>query len=279
MSASADPKFTIITPTYKQAGFIASCIQSVQQQTYRNYEHLIYDPFSPDGTDLAVARFLDDRRIEYRREPDAGQADAINKGLDAATGDIVCWLNSDDAYFDEDVLGRVATLFRQHPGVDLVTGSGYYIAEDGRFLRPCVTPDSGRIGYENMRKSDYFMQPSTFWRRNSVRLDVSLAYCFDWKFFLDLYAGGASVLYVPEYFSKYRLQAASKTVLDNAARRGEVAAVLRYAGAGQGQIAWASFVHGCYALSERLKFPALRASARTLNLVAHRLTAGRIFSP
>ena len=140
-------------------------------------------------------------------------------------------------------------------------------------------PDSGRIGYDNMRKSDYFMQPSTFWRRNSVRLDTSLAYCFDWKFFLDLYAGGASVLYVPEYFSKYRLQAASKTVLDNAARRGEVAKVLRYAGAGQGQIAWASFVHGCYALSERLKFPALRVSARTLNLVAHRLTAGRIFSP
>jgi glycosyltransferase involved in cell wall biosynthesis len=272
-------KFTIITPTFKQARYISSCLRSVQGQTYENYEHLIYDPFSPDGTDEVVARFLDDPRIQYRRERDSGQADAINKGLEAATGEIVCWLNSDDAYFDEGVLARIAELFRRHPDVELITGCGYYIADDGRFVRPCVMPDSGRIGYENMRKTDYFMQPSTFWRRNPIRLDTSFDYCFDWKFFLDLYAGGASSLYVPEYFSKYRLQAASKTVLDTAARRREVAAILRYAGAGRMQIAWADMVHFCYALSERTGLASIRSSTRTMNIIAHRLTAGRIFSP
>jgi glycosyltransferase involved in cell wall biosynthesis len=277
---SAEPlKFSIITPTFKQARYIPSCLRSVRGQTYENYEHLIYDPFSPDGTDEAVAPFLDDARVQYRRERDGGQADAINKGFDAATGDIVCWLNSDDAYFDEAVLARVAELFRRHPDVEIVTGCGYFIADNGRLLRPCVMPHSERIGYEAMRRSDYFMQPSTFWRRNAIRLDISLDYCFDWKFFLDLYAGGAASLFVPEYFSKYRLQAASKTVLDNAARRKEVAAVLRHAGAGPLQIAWADLVHGCYALSERTGLGGIRSSTRTLNHIAHRLSCGRIFSP
>jgi glycosyltransferase involved in cell wall biosynthesis len=277
---SDDPlKFSIITPTFKQARYIPDCLRSIRRQTHSHYEHLIYDPFSPDGTAEAVAPFLDDPRVHYRCERDDGQSDAINKGLDAATGDIVCWLNSDDAYFDETVLARVAELFRRHPDVEIVTGCGYFIADNGRLLRPCVMPNSERIGQEAMRRSDYFMQPSTFWRRNPIRLDTTLDYCFDWKFFIDLYAGGAASLFVPEYFSKYRLQAASKTALDNAARRREVATVLRHAGAGRMQIAWADLVHACYALSESTGLHGIRSSTRTLNHLAHRLSGGRIFSP
>jgi glycosyltransferase involved in cell wall biosynthesis len=279
MRPDAPPKITIITPTYNQAGYIRDCIRSIQDQRFGDYEHLIYDALSKDGTAEVVESFLTDPRIVYRRERDEGAADAINKGLEAATGDIVCWLNSDDAYFDPKVLARVVELFEDHPDVQVVTGCGYFMAENGRLISPCVMPDAARIGHDGMRRSDYFLQPATFWRRNALRLDASLGFCFDWKLFLDFYESGFSVLYVPEYFAKYRLQPASKTVLDGAARRGEVVRMLRYGGAPPAQIAWARFIHLCYRVSERTGFPGLRRSTRTLNTAAHFLTAGRIFSP
>jgi len=272
-------KFSIITPTYMQSRYVAHCISSVQSQSYMQYEHLIYDALSSDDTSAVVGSFLEDARIVYRRETDAGPADAINKGLDVARGDIFCWLNSDDCYFDAEVLQRVAQLFERHSEVDVITGCGYFVADDGTLIRPFMMPDPGRISHEGLRGSDYFLQPSTFWRRNTLRLEPRLSYCFDWKLFLDFYAHGLSVLYVPEYFSKYRLQPTSRTMLDCAARKREVVAILRYAGAGRLQMAWATFVYLCYRLSELTGISAVKKTTRSLNFVVHRLSAGRVYSP
>jgi len=277
MAAADGLRVTVITPTYNQAQYIAACIDSVLRQTHCNIEYLIYDALSDDGTDAILAPYLSDPRIRYIRERDQGQSDAINKGLDAATGDIVCWLNSDDFFFDDTVLSQVCSFFSQNPGVDAVTGDGYLASVDGALVTP-LTAERDRVNAWGMAIADYFMQPSTFWRRNNLRLDKGLSFTFDWKFFVTMYRTGMSIAYLPAYLSVYRPHDASKTTQDSARRRWEVWHVVEFAGASLAQRYWCWTVYGLYALSERLHFPLLKTLTWMANAAMRRVTLGRVFS-
>jgi glycosyltransferase involved in cell wall biosynthesis len=268
---------TVITPTYNQAQYIAACIESILGQTHRNIQYLVYDALSNDGTEAIVARYLSDPRMYYARAADKGQSDAINKGFQAATGDIVCWLNSDDFFFDDTVLERVCTFFARNPGVDVITGDGYLANENGTLAGPLMAKRN-RINAEHTAIADYFMQPSTFWRRNDLRLDETLSYTFDWKFFVAMYRAGKSVAYLPGYFSVYRPHQASKTTQDGARRRWEVCHVVEFAGANLVQRSWCRIVYGLYALSETFQLPALKSATRMVNGMMRRISFGRVFS-
>jgi glycosyltransferase involved in cell wall biosynthesis len=270
-------RVTVITPTYNQAAYIAACIESVLDQTHRDIEYLIYDALSNDGTEAVVARYLSDSRIRYIRERDKGQSNAINKGFDAATGDVVCWLNSDDFFYDDTVLERVCAFFAANPGTDVITGDGYLASVDGQLAAPLMA-ERDNINARGMAVADYFMQPATFWRKNPLRLDESLSFTFDWKFFVALYRAGKAVCYVPGFFAVYRPHEASKTTQDSARRRWEVCHVVEFAGAGAVQRLWCRLVYGLYALSEALRFPYLKRLTRIANAVMRRLSFGRVFS-
>ncbi len=269
---------TVITPTYNQAQYIAQCIESVLEQTHRNIEYLIYDACSTDGTDQVIAPYLRDTRIIYRREPDCGQANAINKGLDAAKGDIVCWLNSDDYFFDRDALAKVCAFFASREGVDVVTGDGYSAAADGTLIEPIAVSDASRISHRATSIADNFLQPATFWRRNELRLDESLHFVLDWKLFLSMHRTGRCFFYLPEFLAVYRLHDAGKTTQDSAARKREVCEILRFSGAGAMQRGWAWLIYRLYAMSEALRFPPIKMFARFVNIAMWYLSMGQIVS-
>jgi len=282
LSANARPvealRVTVITPTYNQAPYIAQCIESVLQQTHRNIEYLIYDACSTDGTDRVIAPYLGDPRITYRREPDSGQANAINKGLDAAKGGIVCWLNSDDFFFDRETLAKVCGVFAACENIDVVTGDGYSASADGTLVAPIVVSNAARISHRATSIADNFLQPATFWRRNELRLDESLHFVLDWKLFLCMHRIGRSFFYLPQFLAVYRLHGAGKTTQDSAARKREVCEVLRFSGAGGVQQGWAWVIYRLYALSEALRFPPIKMFARSVNIVMWYVSFGRIVS-
>lgn len=275
--SAASLRVTVITPTFNQAPYIAACIESVLGQSHRDIEYLIYDALSNDGTEGVVANYLSDPRIRYVRERDHGQSNAINKGFDAATGDIVCWLNSDDFFYDNSVLERVCTFFAAHPGTDAITGDGWLATVDGKLASPLMA-EQRSINARGMAVADYFMQPATFWRRSPLRLDESLSFTFDWKFFVALYRAGNAISYVPGFFAVYRPHEASKTTQDSARRRWEVCHVVEFAGASLAQRAWCRLVFGLYALSEALRFPPLKRLTWLANAAMRRLSFGRVFS-
>jgi len=95
----AVPRITIVTSSFNQAAFIGRTIDSVIAQNYPNLEHIVVDGMSSDDTPTVLARYP---HLTVIREPDRGQADAINKGFGAATGEIFGFLNSDDT-FERDV--------------------------------------------------------------------------------------------------------------------------------------------------------------------------------
>lgn len=106
-------KISIVTPCYNAETYIKECIESVKCQTYDNYEHIIVDGASTDCTIKIIRAFDGCYPMQYISEKDDGMYDAIVKGFSIASGDIFCWLNSDDMFVQKgtldivnDVIGR-----------------------------------------------------------------------------------------------------------------------------------------------------------------------------
>jgi glycosyltransferase involved in cell wall biosynthesis len=108
---------TIITPSYNRAGMIETAIQSVLSQDYPQVEHIIIDGGSTDGTLDVLKKYP---QLKVVSEPDTGMYDALNKGLDLATGEIITFLNSDD-YYAPDVFSKIANIFADK-NIDAVVG-------------------------------------------------------------------------------------------------------------------------------------------------------------
>lgn len=120
-------KISVITVVYNRANVISNCIESVKMQTYKNYEHIIIDGLSTDGTVNVVIKSIDSH-IRFVSEIDDGIFDAVNKGLSMATGDIVAILNSDDYYCNCNVFDTVIEEFSANE-YDLVFGNVQFVRQ------------------------------------------------------------------------------------------------------------------------------------------------------
>jgi glycosyltransferase involved in cell wall biosynthesis len=92
----SNPKFTIITPTYNRQDLVQTTIQSILDQTFKDWELIIVDDGSTDNTEQAIQRFLKNDRIKYIKKANSGQADSLNVGVSHASGEFITFLDSDD---------------------------------------------------------------------------------------------------------------------------------------------------------------------------------------
>lgn len=214
---TSSPTFSIVTPSYNQATFIEEALLSVSRQGRDNVEHLVMDGASTDGT-LAVLRQHAERsrgaHVRWRSEPDRGQSDALNKGFNRATGEIIGWLNSDDRY-RSGCFEYIAQVFQQHPDVDFVYGDYTWIDQQGRIFRIRREIEFSYFVLLHHRVP-YIASTAAFFRRRILedghRLDEDLHYAMDYEFFVRLAARGYRFLHVPAILADFRFQPASKTV-------------------------------------------------------------------
>ena len=124
----SDPRISVVTVCFNSAATIGDTLASVANQRGVNFEHVVVDGASSDATMEIVTGFTPEvaRLIS---EPDRGLYDAMNKGMAAATGDIIGYLNSDDVYSDDDVLQKVAKAFAD-VNVDACYGDLVYVQQD-----------------------------------------------------------------------------------------------------------------------------------------------------
>jgi len=121
-------KISIITITYNSEKTIKDTIESILNQTYKNVEYIIVDGKSNDMT-IEIVKSYKNKISKFISEKDNGIYDAMNKGLELATGDIIGILNSDDVYFDKYVIEGVVKRFKEK-FVDSVYGDLYYVEEN-----------------------------------------------------------------------------------------------------------------------------------------------------
>lgn len=175
---------SILTPSYNQAAFLPATLRSVACQTYPNIEHIVMDGASTDGS-IEVLEAAGDS-IAWRSEPDRGQSHAINKAFSASSGEIIGWINSDDAYFDCRVIADVVAEFVAHPEVDVVYGHLAQIAEDGTIIWLNWVP---RFSLRLLRIVNFIGQPVAFIRRRALddpMLNESFHFTMDYELWLRL---------------------------------------------------------------------------------------------
>lgn len=179
------PKISIITPSYNQGKFIEETIRSVLLQDYPNLEYIIIDGGSTDNSVEIIKKY--EKWLSYWvSEPDNGQADAIYRGFEIASGDIIAYINSDDFYYP-GAIKKVAERFASNPSFRWLTGRTVFVDE---FDNP--TKNQPRYLPINLFTMTYFgnfvMQPSTFWKRElffSVGgFDKNLRFSFDYELFM-----------------------------------------------------------------------------------------------
>lgn len=96
------PFFSVITPTFNRAHFLPEMLESVKGQSFTDFEHIIVDDGSSDGTEALMASFLAyDVRLKYIRQENRGRSSARNVGIEAARGSYICFLDSDDVWLPE----------------------------------------------------------------------------------------------------------------------------------------------------------------------------------
>jgi Glycosyltransferases involved in cell wall biogenesis len=204
------PRISVVTPSFNQAQYLPQTIHSVLDQQYPNLEYIIMDGGSTDGS-VDIIKHNANRLTSWESKRDKGQADAIYRGFEKSTGDILCWINSDD-YFLKGALTHVAETFRRFPEAQWLIGGCVIVRASGKPITKVYgyTPTFDSLLHAGM----LFCQMSCFWRREVFfkvgGFDTKLQFCFDYDLFLRL-----SQIGVPatnhRILSAYRVQDASKT--------------------------------------------------------------------
>lgn len=207
------PKISIVMPSYNQVRFIEKSILSILNQDYSNYELIIIDGGSLDGTVEIIKKY--NQHITYWvSESDRGQSDALNKGFELATGDIFGWLNSDDIYMPDTFI-NVVDVIRQHSTKKIVYGDWLEIDEYDRILaREYAFPiNIGQTKYEGVSIN----AQSMFWHRSVHdrfgKFDASLHFTMDCEMVLSfaLNEGCSAFMRIPHVLGCFRRYDGQKT--------------------------------------------------------------------
>lgn len=210
---NALPSISIITPSYNQGAYLEQTIDSVLSQNYPGLQYIIIDGGSTDNSTEIIKKH---ERHLYRwiSEKDNGQSDAINKGLQTATGEVVNWLNSDDWYC-ENTLQRVGELFTDS-NIEVVSGRSRILL-NGKEIRQNKGTDIYPGNLEKTIGCARIDQPETFFRRSCIEqfglLNTHLHYIMDKEWWMRyLLCFGLDHIYsIPDILVNFRLHETSKT--------------------------------------------------------------------
>lgn len=196
-------KFTLITTTYNSGTTLRDTFSSVLRQSFTDMEYIIVDGASTDDT-LDIIKEYETRfqgRMKWVSGRDRGLYDAMNKGLEMATGEIVGFLNSDDYFTSDNILEKVAEKFEENPSLDAVYGDVHYIkpGDPARCVRYYSSKDFTR---SRMRRGFMPAHPSFYAKRSCYEqfgcFETDYKICADFELLLRfIYVRQIRIKYIP----------------------------------------------------------------------------------
>ena len=207
-SLKPQPLVTIVTPSYNQGLFLEATIQSVLHQDYPAIEYLVVDGGSSDNS-VEIIKKYSNRIYWWVSEKDAGQSDAINKGLRRARGEIVGWLNSDDTY-EPGAVSAAVEIFRSNPTAGLVYGDARSIDAQGRQFNLMRARQYDLL---DLLSFEIICQPASFMSRSVLEqvnfLDPGYHLLMDHLLWIQM-AQKAPIVYSPQVWASARYHAEAK---------------------------------------------------------------------
>ncbi len=247
---------SIITPSFNQARYLQQTIQSVLSQNYPRIEYIVVDGASTDGS-VDIIKKYEDKLVWWVSEKDSGQAEAINKGLARATGEIVAWLNSDDFYLPNTISAAVK-VFDENPEVALVYGNMFAVDEGGD---PFNTLTYRQLSLQDLLCFQIIGQPAVFFRREVLEqtgsLDPAFHFLLDHHLWIRIAKRG-KILHVNQVWSAARYHAEAKNRAKAAEFGREAFQILEWA---QSQLGLAEAI---FPVERRARASAHRVDARYL---------------
>lgn len=205
------PKISIVTPSFNQGSYLESTILSVIGQLYPNLEFIIMDGSSTDNS-IDIIRKYEKHFAFWESIPDKGQADAVNKGFQIATGDILAWINSDDMYLPH-TFRFISEYFSSNCDDKIVFGNCLNFNQETKKVYGSDVESSHKK--LDISLCDYIIQPSCFWSRQIWEkvgpLNVDLAFGLDWDWFIRAQKLNLKFEPISEFLSIYRIHAQHKT--------------------------------------------------------------------
>lgn len=184
-------KISVAVPSFNYARFLPQCLDSIRTQIHHDFEVLIADGGSSDGSVEIIERYCaEDARFKFVSRTDSGQADAIKRAFSVAAGDILCFLNADDCYLDNEVFSRVISSFKALPEVDISTYGGYYLDVEGNKIKKINYRYHPLDGFHWFPYRTAIIQPATFWRKrvySEADWPSHYHFVFDVVFFYSAY--------------------------------------------------------------------------------------------
>lgn len=207
-------KISVITPVLNGEKFIRQTVESVISQSGDfDLEYIVCDGQSTDKTLDILSGYSDG--ITIISERDGSPQEAINKGMEIASGEVKCWLNSDDLFLP-GTLQKVATAFRANVNRDWLYGRCNIIDENDKEIRKPITLYKNLIGFIYSRNmlmcENYINQPATFWRaglwEKTQPLNPIYKAAWDYELWLKM-AGESRAIHLRDTLSMFRRHASS----------------------------------------------------------------------
>lgn len=196
------PKISIVTACLNDGHYLEDAVLSVLRQNYENFEHIVVDGGSRDGTLALLRRYP---HLRWISEPDQGQSDALNKGFRMARGDLVGWLNADE-YYMPGALDSIARTAAEFPAADFYYGDCLFVDPEGRLQRAKTAHD---FDYRVLLYYGCFIiTAATFFRRELIQdgflLDTDYRVVMDFEYFVRSAAAGKRFQYINRLLGAFR---------------------------------------------------------------------------
>ena len=185
-------KISIAVPSFNYYQYIESCLKSILEQTYSNFEVLICDGGSNDGSLEIIQKYCKiDNRFSLISESDSGQSNALNFAFSIAKGEIFYFLNSDDILTNKNAFQMAIDSFKYYPEVSIISFDGHYVDSIGTIIKKINLRYHPFDNIDNMKNRTAVIQPATFWKRKvyeDIKFKEKFEYSFDSVFFYQAYS-------------------------------------------------------------------------------------------